>query len=155
MHRLKKSILEVISLRGRCSKIDCNYEDMEQTEDGESYLPKDAVEQIEATNLISLKMQWSSCSGANENSGSYLSEIAVEQIKAINPIPLKLQQVGSNLPWRILSFWSCSETNQSYQSYLTEVAVEQIEVTNLIPLKLQWGRLKLQFLSLRCCNEVH
>ncbi|KAA3482601.1 receptor-like protein 12 [Gossypium australe] len=113
--------------------------DTEQTEDNKSYFPKDAVEQIEATNmadLIFLKLKL-------RIGKSYLPEVTVEQIEATSLISLKLQWsrlktanlISLKMQWNRLKL-------QIGGSYLPEVAVEQVEATSLISLKLHWSRLK-------------
>ncbi|KAA3468852.1 receptor-like protein 12 [Gossypium australe] len=81
---------------------------LEQIENGESCLPKVAMEQIKATNLISLKLQRS-------------------RLKTVNLVSLKLQwnrfklQVTNHIPLK--SRWD----GLNYESQLPGVIVEQIE----------------------------
>ncbi|KAA3469382.1 Ribulose bisphosphate carboxylase small chain 5, chloroplastic [Gossypium australe] len=76
-----------------------SYNGSDQIYHGESYLPEVPMEQMEAINLISLKLQWSRYKSylpevameQTEDNKSYLSEVAVEQVEGTNLIPLKLQ----------------------------------------------------------------
>ncbi|KAK5839810.1 hypothetical protein PVK06_008650 [Gossypium arboreum] len=113
------------------------------------------MEQIEATSLISLKLQrsrlktanlifltlqWNrlnlqimanlillSCSGPDLSHQPYLPEVAVEQVKITNSYHLEVP----------------AEVDRSYKSVFHEITLERIEAPILKPLKIEWIEMRL------------